>query len=595
MNNKDMHKLYEEKIALFRLKETKLKRKSTFYLYIKLLSFSAIVFFLYVTYKNLNIFSASTVVFFLVIYIASRIKDNKCIKNIKILNNMKSVCKKELCYLNGDFTPFNTGENYINIQHEFSYDLDLFGPSSLFNRINRTITRDGRDKLADKLTHLSQDKKEINSNQAAIGELKVLFDWRIKFLANPTIENNLDIFSGLILNNKKKNRLIYSTLPYISIALTLGFLISGIFGIISFYYFLGMFCTQFLISVLLSKTSEKINTNTEKLHKKYSGYLDILNDINNVEFKSDVLCKLKNELFGEKFNSLKSFKELSQILNLFEHRVNAITYVILNGTVLYDILLIRIFLKWEKEYLPYTRKWINCLTEIDALVSLGTYAFNNPQNTLAQVQDDNCENVIQAVNVYHPFLSHEKAVPNSFILKKSNIDIITGANMAGKSTFLRTIGITYILASIGVPVCAESFKFSIVSLFSSMRTTDNLSKDISYFNAELIRLKQLIEHIKSHSFTLIILDEILKGTNSKDKLKGSIMFLNEISKYNISAIIATHDLELAKLGEKDSSVYLNYCFEIELAKKINYSYKIQKGVAQNLNASYLLSNILKDL
>jgi len=595
MENKNVHKLYEEKIDILRLKEKNLKKESSFYLYGKLLSFAAIILFSYATYKNLNILTASAVILFLVIYVTLRIKDEKCIKNITILRNMQSVCEKELCYLNGDFTPFNNGGKYINIQHEFSYDLDLFGESSLFNRINRTITSDGSDKLADKLTHLIQRKEEINSKQMAISELKELFDWKIKFLANTPVENHLDILSGPILNNKKKSRLITSVFPYISIALTTIFLISGILGIISFYYFSGMFCAQFIISVLLSKTSEGINTNTEKLHKKYLKYLDILNDINDVDFKSDILCELKNKLFGEKSNSLKSFKELSNILNLFEHRDNAIMYVLLNGTVMYDILLIRMFSKWQKEYLPFADEWINCITEIDALVSLGTYAFNNPQNTPSQVLDENCENVIQAVNVYHPFLSNKNAVPNSFTLKKSNIVIITGANMAGKSTFLRTIGINFILAGNGVPVCAESFKFSIVSLFSSMRTTDNLSKDISYFNAELIRLKQLIEHIKSHSFTLIILDEILKGTNSEDKLKGSIMFLNEIKKYNISAIIATHDLELARLGEKDSSVYLNYCFEIELSQKISYSYKIQKGVAQNLNASYLLSRILKNI
>ena len=595
MNNKDVHKLYEGKIADLIFKENKLKKESTFYFYSKLLSFSAIVFFLYLTYKTLSTLNISAFVLFMVIYIASRIKDNTCNRKINILRSIVSVCKKELCYLNGDFTPFNTGEKYINIQHEFSYDLDLFGPSSLFNRINRTITVDGSDKLANKLTNLCQNKEEIKSNQSSVEELNKLFNWRIKFLANKPIETNYDFHSEHILKDKKNTRLFDSILPYISIALTTGFLLSGLFGILSFYYFLGMFVLQLLISGQVSKTSEKINTNTEKLNKKYLGYLLILKDINNAEFKSDVLSKLKNELFGKESNCLKSFKELSQILNLYEHRTNAITYVILNGTVMYDILLIRMFSKWQKKYIHFTKKWINCITEIDAMVSLGTYAFNNPQNTLPKVLDDNCENVIQAVNVYHPFLSHKNAVANNFILKKSNIAIITGANMAGKSTFLRTIGITYILAGTGVPVCAESFKFSIVSLFSSMRTTDNLSKDISYFNAELIRLKQLIEHIKSHSFTLIILDEILKGTNSKDKLKGSVMFLNEISKYNISAVIATHDLELAKLGEKDSSVFLNYCFEIELSQKIKYSYKIQKGVAQNLNASYLLANILKDL
>lgn len=250
---------------------------------------------------------------------------------------------------------------------------------------------------------------------------------------------------------------------------------------------------------------------------------------------------------------------------------------------------------WSKKYYSHIEQWLNCIAELDALVSLGNYAFNTPTNVSAEILPNNTTEVIQATDIYHPFLAHEKAIPNSFTLNKGNIAIITGANMAGKSTFLRTIGINYILACNGVPVCAKSFKFSIVSLFSSMRTTDDLSKDISYFNAELNRLKHLIQHIKSHCFTLIILDEILKGTNSKDKLKGSIIFLEEISKYNIAALIATHDLELAKLEEENDKVYSNYCFEIELSNEIKYSYRMEKGIAQNLNASYLLSNMLQNI
>lgn len=154
---------------------------------------------------------------------------------------------------------------------------------------------------------------------------------------------------------------------------------------------------------------------------------------------------------------------------------------------------------------------------------------------------------------------------------------------------------TYVLAVNGVPVCADRFGFAVVSLFSSMRTTDDLTHDISYFNAELIRLKNLIRHVRSHRFTLIILDEILKGTNSKDKLTGSVLFLREIAKYDIAALIATHDLELAKLEEQAPSTYVNYCFEIELSEDIKYTYRIQRGAARNMNGSYLLAKLLQSV
>lgn len=196
--------------------------------------------------------------------------------------------------------------------------------------------------------------------------------------------------------------------------------------------------------------------------------------------------------------------------------------------------------------------------------------------------------------MYHPFLSHDKAVTNDFTLKKNNVAIITGANMAGKSTFLRTLGVAYVLACNGVPVCARSFRFSIVSLFSGMRTSDDLTRDISYFKAEILRLRRLVRHVKAHSFTFIILDEILKGTNSQDKLSGSAFFLREIARYPVSAVIATHDIGLSALETEQPDVYRNYCFEIERGADIRYTYKLHRGVVRNLNASYLLSLMMHE-
>ena len=173
--------------------------------------------------------------------------------------------------------------------------------------------------------------------------------------------------------------------------------------------------------------------------------------------------------------------------------------------------------------------------------------------------------------------------------------------MAGKSTFLRAIGVNYVLAMAGMPVFARELKVSTFRLFSSMRTSDDLAHGISYFNAELLRLQQLIDYCRptigetsTQQSTLIILDEILKGTNSLDKLNGSRMFLQAIAHYPVSGIIATHDLELSKMEDEDGRFH-NYCFEIELGQKVTYSYKLTRGVAVNQNATYLLKNILNDV
>ncbi len=591
-----VNKIYKEKIELFETEENRLTRISTLYLYGKLLSFGAALFFVFLYYKHAGAGNALGIFVFGLLYIISYIADDRCRSKIDILSRMRRICENEICYLNGDFTPFDNGDEYISPQHEFSYDLDIFGYNSLFNRINRTITRSGKERLAKKLSYLNTDKEEIENNRIAVSELSSMLDWRIQFLARPSIESNLDILSEYIHKHKQSNVVkIPAFFPYLSISLTIFFLLSGATGILSWTYFSSMFFIQILITILVNKTSAKTSNYTEILHKAYKGYLDILKNIHSTNFHSETLIGLKRKLFEKEASSLDAFHKLSRILNLFEQRGSAIMYIILNGIFLLDIILIRMFIKWSNKYLYHVKCWVDSIGELDALVSLGTYAYNNPYNAPARVLNEHSGIIIRAKNVYHPFLNHDKAIPNDFTLKRSNVAIVTGANMAGKSTFLRTIGVTYVLATNGVPVCAESFEFSIVSLFSSMRTTDDLSKNISYFNAELIRLRQLIRYVRSNHCTLIILDEILKGTNSQDKLKGSVMFLQELSKYNMAAIVATHDLELAKLEDENSNIYSNYRFEIELSEEITYSYKIQEGVAQNLNASYLLSNMLKSL
>ena len=587
-------KIYQDKIAAYKAVESSLKSRSRIWLLGKIISFTLIVVFGWLAYNDYSAVYVFNVFIFACIYLFSYIADEKCMTKIESCRAMQNVCRNEIKYLNGDFSPFPNGENFVNPNHEFSYDLDIFGKSSLYNRINRTVTGNGSKRLAEKLSAICNDKKEILENQEASAELAAMPDFRIALAANPYIEARSENPEDLVGKDGGKNIFIRTGLPYILTGITLLTLVLNIAGMLPVGAFVFMFLLQLGITAVVDKISLKTSSQTEMFHKEFGGYIRILNKISKQDFKSEKMKRISGELFSGSGNSLEALRKLARIINLFDQRGNAVMYILLNGLFLFDILVVKMFFRWSKKYLPHVRQWIDSIAEIDALSSLATYAFNNPQNRYGEILDEDSEYVFDAVNVCHPFIPHDKAVPNSFSLKKKNISIVTGANMAGKSTFLRTVGVTYILASCGAPVCAESFRFSLITLFSSMRTTDDLSSDISYFNAELLRLKKLIQHVKSSHFTLIILDEILKGTNSQDKLKGSVMFLEEISKFNLAAVIATHDLELAKLEEK-SPVYSNYRFEIELSEDIKYTYKIQKGVAQNLNATFLLSNILKSI
>ena len=253
-------------------------------------------------------------------------------------------------------------------------------------------------------------------------------------------------------------------------------------------------------------------------------------------------------------------------------------------------------------------EWMHIISEMDAMVSMADFRYNHPEAEEAEFILGSPEIVFEGKNLYHPFLG-AKAVKNDFTIKDDNYYIITGANMAGKSTFLRSLGVNYILAMAGMPVFADQLKISRFRLFSSMRTTDDLTHGISYFNAELIRLEELLKFCRESAEgkcckesgkdnkeplrTLIILDEILKGTNSLDKLNGSRKFLEAIAKQPVSGIIATHDLELSKMENDASGQFHNYCFEIDLGTDVTYTYKIQKGVARNQNATFLLNKILE--
>lgn len=329
-----------------------------------------------------------------------------------------------------------------------------------------------------------------------------------------------------------------------------------------------------------------MNEVISKLKNQVHGYVNMATLIDKQSFTATHLCELKNKLSG----AMESFGQLERILQKIDNRSNEIGIVLFNCFGLLDITIIRHFLRWQHTYEPITDQWIYASSTFDALVSMATFRLNEDKAQQATIVNSNKVSY-KARNIYHPFLG-EKAVRNNFDIQNHEYYIITGANMAGKSTFLRTLGVNYILAMNGLPVFAEEMCVSVFRLFTNMRTTDDLTHGISYFNAELLRLKQLIASLDPNVPSLIILDEILKGTNSLDKLNGSRLFLEYISKRNVTGVIATHDLELSKLEDENPQRFHNYSFEIELGTNVTYTYKIGRGVAKNQNATFLLKQIL---
>ena len=590
---KSPEQFYKDEIASLTSKEKALQRKSNIYVACKLILFCCIIASIWYTVGNKgNVPGFISIAISVILYVAALKADAILNRKIRDLQSRRKVCENELSYFRNDFSPFEDGTEFIDPHHKYSYDLDIFGPESLFNRINRTVTLKGKEMLARKLTDLPSDTDIIHKRQEAVKELAALPQWRIKFHSNRHIGKELDRLADVIAKPIQGNLFMKDPVPQILSIVTVLSLAGWIAGFVSPIVFCSLFVLQHLVTFFSGRRTARMIQFTDSLYKECRRYTDILKDIETAGFKSELLIKSRQCLFDDGTGSLKAFDHLSRILNLYDQRGNFLLYLLFNGTIMYDIMVSKMFFKWISKYGSHITGWTDSIAEIDALASFGTYVFNNPDNTYGEILAASSGTIIETSDIVHPFLSGRNGVPNSFTLKRDNLAIVTGANMAGKSTFLRTIGVSFILATNGAAVCARKFAFVPVSLFSSMRTADNLSKDTSYFQAELSRLRLMLEYVKSHTYTLVILDEILKGTNSSDKLKGSMIILEELSRHEVSGIIATHDLGITDLENRYPDKFLNYCFEIELSDTIRFSYKISRGVARNMNASHLIEIML---
>ena len=536
----------------------------------------------------------------LFLYLYIRRLDVRNDRKIKAGEALLQVYQNEIDYQHGNFSGFEAGEQYVCPQHSYTFDMDVFGTGSLFQRMNRSISTGGSDRLAACLsTEWGSAKREelvgqIRRRTEAVDELgqEETFLSEFKSLGVKERINTEEVLKALTaVYHQTFPKVFHSPLfRYFCYADLLGFYVSIVLSAMGLVPFLlpvwwGMF--NFMFSFLSGhKHMRVISELIAKVHTQVDGYLQVLKLINNIEFKSAELQALKEELSG----AVESFEQLGFILQKIDNRSNEIGVFVFNSFALIDVTIVRLFLRWQHTYEQRTNKWIDTLNLFDALVSMGNYRLNEDKAVQAEIIEDD-KVVYEAKGLYHPFLG-EQAVANDFNILDHEYYIITGANMAGKSTFLRSLGINYLLAMNGLPVFANQLKVSVFHLFTSMRTTDDLTHGISYFNAELLRLKKLLGSLRDDVPSLIILDEILKGTNSLDKLNGSRLFLQYIAERNVTGVIATHDLELSKMEEEYTGRFHNYCFEIELGENITYSYKITEGVARNQNATFLLKGIL---
>lgn len=514
----------------------------------------------------------------------------------EIYINLEKINHNEADAIAGDLSAFEPGLAYIDTDHDFSNDVDLFGNNSLFQYLNRTITEYGRDILAGWLSNPITVSNNIYKRQEVIRELALKEKWRHEFMAsglnNPLEKGQIiGLLQWMGDDNETKSSSVKKIMMYFLPAAAITSLALLIAGVLQFqvFTFVVLF-NLFYITLGLKKTNHIHNLLSRK-YNYLASFDKLLKVFESEIFVSKELIEIKINISGNKKSATTAVRRLSRLIQSFDSRINILVGLILNGLILWDYHIIHRLKKWKSEYKEMLPGWLDMLGQVDAYISLSNYAFNNHDFAYPLVSEKDI--ILNAKNLGHQLIDENSRVCNDFALeRKGVICIVTGANMAGKSTFLRTIAVNYVLAMTGAPVCASEMTFTPLHLFTSMRTTDSLSNSESYFYAELKRLKTLKSRIESGDMVLFILDEILKGTNSEDKSVGSKLFLERILELGGTGLIATHDISLGELEKDHPREIVNKCFEVEIdGEVIKFDYKIQNGITHKMNATILMKQM----
>jgi hypothetical protein len=519
--------------------------------------------------------------------------------------SLADINSKELQALAGDYSMFDDGDEFTDPDHPYTSDLDIFGRMGLFQYFNRSATSLGKNRLAQWFQEPLSDLGMIRNRQAAVAELAGKPEFRQEFLASGYMEKELPADKDDLLRwveeplefTHWKFRFFVILVPIITFttiitSITL-FLLSSSHQVTlspSHLVTLSPLLPFTILGIYWKKISRiyRMLSKKSELVKKYS---TLLMTIEKESFGSGEMESLKEALQGKGGLPSAATKKLSHILDAFEARNNMLMGFLLNFLFLWDLIQVMRTETWQAIHKDELPKWLEVLAETDAVCCLGNFHFNHPGSIFPGINDDGA--LLTAVSLGHPLVPADNRVDNPATIPGwKHFAIITGANMAGKSTYLRTVGVNLVLAMAGSAVIAEEMEFQPAGLVTSIRTRDSLQKSESYFYAELKRLKYIIDRLQEGGKLIILLDEILKGTNSRDKQSGSIALLEKLLRYNASGLVATHDLALGELEKSFPEHITNKSFEVVIENDLLvFDFKLKVGIAKQLNATYLMRHM----
>ena len=568
-------------------------RKYNIFGFLRFLVFAALVILVIFAIRNKDYFFLGASLITLAGFVLSIKTHNKLRYERNKKKALVDINQAELDFLQKKKLDFYDGFEYIDQKHPFSHDLDFFGRDSLFHHINRTASYIGQTKLA-RLLISNFSVKEIAQNQDAISDLRERIEFRQDIHAIGKIKkDSKKIYDNLMAwsetGRKKPSRLL-TLFSYVSPVLLISLLV--------LYFFLDVVALRSIafalfllnlgvLSVNLKGIKREIvgGTKIDKIIKNYSLIIDT---IEGQEFKSEKLKHLKGKLKSESHIASREIKKLSSLFSQLDTLFNLIGAIISNGLALQHIHVYRALVKWKRDNKDNIVQWLDVIGEFEAYNCLANFAFNNPGFTFPDLNEDY---KIQFIDLGHPLIDSNIRVNNDVNFNDQGFIVLTGSNMSGKSTFLRSLGVNMVLAGIGSVVCASKANVHPLKVWVSMRLSDSLEDNESYFFAEVKRLKEIMDQAdKERSF--ILLDEILRGTNSEDKHTGTVEVIKKLISKGAIGAAATHDLKVCYITDDNPDKLVNKCFEVEIVSdELSFDYKLRDGICKSKNATFLMEKM----
>lgn len=587
---------YSSRIQSIERELSSLNKLFTYLFTLRLLSFCAIVGFLiaYTVWQS-AVWLPFASIFFVLFFLFVVQIDLRFVKKKKLLENRLKINENELKYLVHNYNEFNAGDEFKSLNTHLAEDFDLFGEHSLYQYLNRASTKAGQHFFAAQLCQWDNKAEIIKSKQLAIEELtnKEMFleDFQSMGLDNEEAGNEQhNLLAWLNKTDIRIDKFKWLLVTYpILFALWVALMAIGFLSIESIVILLAFAGWIVMRHVRLVNSAHQQLGNIAKAVAKYEKLIFL---IEQERFTTPFLVENQGLLVNDNVKDGDALKSLYKLLNTFDYRYNMVVGFLLNLIFLFDLQMLYRLEVWKRIHREMLPKWFEALRTLDAMIGFARYNMNNKEQVIfPEIKDENF--VFEAHEMGHPLIPSEIRVSNDILFEgQPKVVVVTGANMAGKSTFLRTLAVNMILAVNGAPVCARTFRFSPCDIMSSIQIRDSLSHKASYFYSELLRLSEIINHVNGKPKTLVILDEILRGTNTRDKQAGALGLLKKMISMNAIVVIATHDLTIGELESSFPHIVSNYCFEVELeGDELVFDYKLKPGISKKLNASFLMKKM----